>query len=77
MGLEGQDEDNEGSYKKGYAVQLALYTDALRRLGYATHCRGAIWDSSGQVVEYDLQAPRGKRTPESWWNFYEDTVLAA
>jgi predicted RecB family nuclease len=64
MGLEGQDEDNEGSYKKGYAVQLALYTDALRQLGYATHCRGAIWDSLGQIVEYDLSLPRGKRTVE-------------
>lgn len=74
MGLEGQDEESDGKYKKGYAAQLALYTDALRQLGFATHHRGAIWDSRGEVVEYDLTLARGKRTPESWWNFYEETL---
>ena len=76
MGLKGASEENPGKYKDSYAVQLALYTDALRQLGFASHCRGAIWDSRGQVVEYDLLTPRGKCTPECWWNFYEDKLQA-
>lgn len=75
MGREGQSDENEGTYKKHYALQLALYTDALVRLGYATHHTGAIWDSTGQIIKYDLTLPMGKRkNAPLWWNFYEETL---
>jgi len=77
MGLEGQDEKNfeEGKPKKHYALQLALYTDALRRLGFASHYRAKIFDNAGKMVEYTLDQPRGKRTKETWWEFYETALM--
>jgi predicted RecB family nuclease len=77
MGLEGQDDFEEGSYKKHYAVQLALYVDALRRMGLATHYEGRILDSSGQTILYKLDEPRGKRAKDTWWEFYEDVLSQA
>ncbi len=73
MALAGADEDEgvEGKPKKHYAVQLCLYNDLLKRLGFATHDQGKIIDIDGETVEYDLKSPRGARTPETWWNFYE------
>lgn len=77
MGLEGVDDDaeegGEGKLKKPYAVQLALYVDALRRLKFATAHRGAILDIRGKEVIYDLLTAQGKRTPETYWELYERT----
>ena len=77
MGVEGVESDggdeSEASLKKHYAVQLALYVDALRRLGFAAAARGIILDIRGQEVVYDLSASQGKRTPETYWEFYERT----
>ncbi len=72
MGVKGGE---EGNLKRHYALQLALYTDALRRLGFASHHKGFIWDSRGEMIEYDLTLPRSKRNPEAWWNYYEETLL--
>ncbi len=72
MGLEGADEDEgeEGKPKKHYAVQLCLYNDLLKKLGFATHNGGKIIDINGDEVEYDLIAPQGVRKQETWWEFY-------
>ncbi len=74
MGLEGEDDENDGKMKKTYALQLCLYVDALRRLGLATHFLGKIWDSEGAMVDYVLDAPRGARNPQTWWDWYGDTA---
>lgn len=77
MGVEGADSDgdaeSEPKLKKHYAVQLALYVDALKRLGFNTARRGIILDIRGIEVSYDLEAPQGKRTPETYWELYERT----
>ena len=57
--------------KKHYAVQLCLYNDLLKILGFATHNGGRIIDIHGEEVEYDLVAPMGARIKETWWEFYE------
>lgn len=74
MGLEGADEETEGKLKKTYAVQLCLYTDALRRLGFASHFLARVWDSAGDMVDYPLDAARGPRNPQSWWQWYEEVA---
>lgn len=73
LGMEGVDEDQgeEGKPKKHYAVQLCLYTEILNALGFSSLKQGKIIDLHGDEVEYDLMAPRGKRTPQTWWEFYE------
>lgn len=73
MGFEGADEEEgeEGKPKKHYSVQLCLYNDLLKKLGFAIHNSGKIIDIHGDEVEYDLISPMGIRTKESWWEFYE------
>ena len=73
MGFEGADEEigNEGRPKKHYAVQLCLYNDLLRKLGFAAHNSGKIIDINGEEVEYDLIAPMGTKIKETWWELYE------
>lgn len=75
MGLEGDDEDQPGRPKKHYAIQLCLYVDALRRLGFADHHTGKIWDSRGHVLTYHLDAARGSRTPQTWWEWYQEALV--
>ncbi len=75
MGLEDQDDFEEGKPKKHYALQLALYTDALRRLGFATHYRAKIFDSAGNMVEYRLSEPRNSKAPDTWWELYESALV--
>lgn len=75
MGLEGEDDFEEGKPKKHYALQVALYTDALRRLGFATHYRAKIFDIAGKMVEYRLNEPKGARAPDTWWELYESTLM--
>jgi len=73
MGFEGAHEEkgDEGRPKKHYAVQLCLYNDLLKKLGFATHDSGKIIDINGEEVEYDLIAPMGVRIKETWWELYE------
>jgi len=73
MGVEGVDEDagDEGLLKKHYAVQIALYADALKRLGYGDDTGGVILDIKGNEVVYDLNQQIGPRTPMSYWGLYE------
>lgn len=74
MGLEGADEDagEEGKPKKHYAVQLALYSEALQGMGVPTRRAGRIIDGERRHVEYDLNAPLGPRTPGSMWQHYQE-----
>ncbi|MFC1749652.1 TM0106 family RecB-like putative nuclease [Pseudomonadota bacterium] len=73
MAFEGGDKEtcNEGKPKKHYAVQLCLYNELLKHLGFATHFNGKIIDIQGNEVMYDLKAPMGVRTPMTWWEYYE------
>lgn len=77
MGLEGEDDFEEGKPKKHYALQLSLYVDALRRMGFSTTYRGKIFDSAGKLVEYNLDKPRGPRAKDTWWELYEDALMVA
>lgn len=76
-GLEGEDEEAgvEGKPKLHYAVQLCLYNDLLKKLGFANHNNGKIIDIHNEEVEYDLVAPRGVRDKSTWWGNYEKIKL--
>lgn len=78
MGMEGADEDEgeEGSLKKHYAVQIALYADALKRLKYNGELNGIILDIRGKEVVYDLNGSIGARTSGTYWELYEKTKTA-
>jgi len=72
-GEEGDGDDVKP--KKRYAVQLALYVDVLERLGFSDGKRRAfVWDVNDEEVPYDLTAAKGKRTPESLWDDYEEAL---
>jgi predicted RecB family nuclease len=77
MGLQGGDGFEDGKPKRHYALQIALYTDALRRLGFATHYTGKILDSTGKIIEYLLDQPKGKRGKVTWWEDYEEVLMIA
>ena len=63
--------------KKHYAVQLALYTDILERLGFSAGRRGFIWDIHGKEVAYDFTLPQGPRTPRTLWQEYSQALSQA
>lgn len=69
----GEEDEGDGRPKAHYAVQVALYTDVLERLGRSAGRAAEIWDIDGRQVQYDLEAPRGPRTPTSWWDLYVAT----
>lgn len=73
-GEEGASEGSDGRPKKHYAVQLALYTDILERIGMAAGRTPFVWDINGREVVYDLDAPPGPRTAQSLWNFYRSVL---
>lgn len=72
-GEEGGEDDGDGKPKAHYAVQIALYTDVLERLGVSAGRFPEIWDVRGERVAYDLDAARGPKTPTSWWDLYAAT----
>jgi predicted RecB family nuclease len=76
MGVEGADEENdeEGKLKKSYAVQLALYCDALIRLGFKNKKTALIYDIRGNEIEYNLESPVGKINKMTLWELYEDIL---
>lgn len=73
MGFDGNsDEENEdGKPKKHYAVQLCLYIQLLQKLNIPNTGTGKIIDIHGIEVEYNLNQSMGKRTPMTWWEFFE------
>lgn len=79
MGVEGVDEenDNEGKYKKHYAVQLALYSEVLINLGFAKKHSGAIIDINSDRITYDLDKQIGIKTPQTYWDFYQEIKVKA
>ncbi len=76
-GVEGASEDTDGKPKKHYAVQLALYTDILERMGLSGGRTPFIWDVHGEEVIYDLEAPQGVRNPQTLWELYQSSLAAA
>ena len=72
LGLEGIDEDiGGGRLKSHYAVQLCLYLEILEKSGFSAGNSGIILDIRGNEVVYDLDRPRGPRTPAPWTALYE------
>ncbi|MBX3297943.1 MAG: TM0106 family RecB-like putative nuclease [Acidobacteria bacterium] len=64
-------DDGEGvKPRKDYAVQLALYCELLERRGVHSSYRAAVIDTTGERVDYDLTAPQGTRTPETFLELY-------
>jgi len=73
-GFEGTDNDinDTPKLKKHYAVQLALYTEVLEKLGYSDNKRQAIiYDIDHQEIPYDLNSPMGKRNQQTFWEYYQ------
>jgi predicted RecB family nuclease len=67
----GGGDEEDGKPKLHYAVQLALYVDVLEQLGQSAGRTGIIFDIHGREVPYNLQAPRGPRTPLTLWDEYQ------
>ena len=76
-GEEGSTDGDDGKPKRHYAVQLALYTDILERLGYSAGRTPFVWDIHGEVVSYDLMEMRGTRNPRRLWDDYEELLSQA
>jgi len=72
MGHEGGSEENEGKLKEHYAAQLCFYVELLKQLGFAKENRGLIIDIRENEVEYNLNEQIGPKTPQSWWEYYEE-----
>lgn len=73
---DGETADNAPRPKKHYAIQLALYVEILQNLGLCSSRRGYIIDSAGERIEYDLDLPQGKRTPQTFWEYYLEVKAA-
>lgn len=67
-GEEG-DEDNR-KLKKHYAVQLALYTEVLEKMGKSTDHKAFVWDIHGEEVPYDFYRATGEKHLENLWDYY-------
>lgn len=76
-GEEGEEDREEKKPKKHYAVQLALYTDILRRLGFSAGPSAFIWDVHGREVPYSFTALHGKPNPRTLWLDYEEVLAKA
>lgn len=72
-GFEGvnEEEGDAGRPKKHYAVQLALYSELLNKLGFENRRLGQVIDIRTEEVDYDLNLPLGKRDNRTLWQFYE------
>ena len=75
-GEEGDDGETSRP-KKHYAVQLALYTHILEKLGLSAGREPFVWDVHGNEVAYYLDAQQGPRTPQTLWEFYIETLALA
>ncbi len=70
-GYEGSDDENVGKPKKHYAIQLALYIEILKNLGFTQENRGVIFDINRNEVIYLLEDKISLRNPMTWWQYYE------
>lgn len=75
MGREGVDEQagKEGNLKKHYAIQLCLYIEILKKLGFENNNIGQVLDIRGEKVEYNLDQPMGKINRMTFWEYYEQS----
>jgi predicted RecB family nuclease len=76
-GEESGGDEEDGKPKKHYAVQLALYTDILEKLGRSAARRAFVWDIHGAEVPYDFMALYGKRDPRRLWDEYQQCLAEA
>lgn len=74
MGREGADTgfNEDGKLKKHYAIQLALYSDILNKLGFENKKTGIIFDIKGREVVYDLNSQVSARDETTLWELYEN-----
>ncbi|MEJ2509797.1 MAG: TM0106 family RecB-like putative nuclease, partial [Gammaproteobacteria bacterium] len=70
-------EEGSGKLKRHYAVQLALYTDILERLGLSAGRYGFIWDIRAEEVAYDFDRPLGVRNTQTYWDLYQESLEQA
>lgn len=73
-GEEGGGDEAEGRPKKHYAVQIALYTDILERLGRSSGRRGFVWDIHGKEVPYDFTEIYNAKNARSLWDDYQECL---
>jgi len=76
-GEEAAGDEGESKPKKHYAVQLALYTDILERLGRSAGRRGFIWDIHGKEVLYDFVVLHGRKNTYRLWDVYQKYLSEA
>jgi predicted RecB family nuclease len=76
-GEEGATDENEGKPKKHYAVQLALYTDILERLGRSAGRKAFVWDIHGKEVLYDFALGDGTGKSQELWDYYQECLAEA
>ena len=69
--------EDAGKPKRSYAMQLALYTDILERRDMSAGRYGFIIDGRGEESTYELDAPRGPRTPLTLWQEYQRILAQA
>ncbi len=74
-GEEGSEDNSKP--KVHYAVQLALYTDILKRKGLSGGPHAFIWDVHAVEVPYNFLAEYGNRNPRMLWQDYQDTLRQA
>lgn len=67
----GFSDEARGTLKKSYAIRLAHSTSILDEMGLSDNSGQAfIYDAQMQRVPYNLTAPQGVRTVESWMSAY-------
>jgi predicted RecB family nuclease len=74
---EGITDNVDGKPKRHYAVQLALYTDILERIGYSAGRTPFVWDINNEEVTYDLMEVRGTKPFRRLWDDYEECLSEA
>lgn len=60
--------------RRGFAMQLALYTDILERMDLSAGRYGFVIDGRGDEIAYELDAPRGPRTALTLWQEYQKAL---
>lgn len=70
-------EEEENKPKKHYAVQLCLYVEILKSLGFAKENIGAIIDIEMNETPYMLDKMMDPRAHKTWWEYYEEVKAEA